>query len=345
MTETPKSEWLSAYLYYNEPWETFLVKAVEPYIKTVMQTGIAEQYFFIRYWDRGPHIRLRFKGDPKVVATILRPNLKEHFMSYFESKPSQRTEPNYPPSFPDHFKWLPNNSVVFMDYEPEIRRYGGAVGLDIAEWQFHAASDIALHCLKNRALNWSYDDALGTAIKLHLAFVSAVEMDIQEATSFFHFLYHNWLPRSFRYYHKKLTREAYIQQAEELTAAFAKSFTLQKDTLVPFHQVMWEALESDVEFEEADLNIWIKNNRTVHQRLAEAMEAQQLEERPPEEQYQLSNNAVVNAKRKLIWSFYGDYFHMTNNRLGILNRDEGFLAYLMMESLLILSRREEMVSE
>ena len=51
MTDVLTSKWLSAYLYYNEPWETFLVEAVEPYVKTVMQTGIAEQYFFIRAID------------------------------------------------------------------------------------------------------------------------------------------------------------------------------------------------------------------------------------------------------------------------------------------------------
>ena len=30
---------------------------------------------------------------------------------------------------------------------------------------------------------------------------------------------------------------------------------------------------------------------------------------------------------------YADYLHLTNNRLGVLNRDEGYLAYLMMRSM------------
>jgi len=333
MTGVLNSQWLSAYLYYNEPWETFLVEAVEPYIKTVMQTGVADQYFFIRYWDRGPHIRLRFKAETKIINEILRPNLEEHFLGYFDSKPSQRTEPNYPLSFPDEYKWLPNNSVVFCDYEPEVNRYGGLAGVKIAELQFQVSADITLQSIKHRLLEWSYDDALGVAIKLHLGFAFAMGMDLSEAASFFHFLYHNWLPRSFRYYHKKLSREEYLQQANELTDAFAQSFELQKEQLIPFHLAMWEALATQSEFEEEALNTWLSVNQSIKLQLDKASLEGQLEERAPEEQYSLVNNAVLEEDQQLLWSIYGDYFHMTNNRLGILNRDEGFLAYLMMGSL------------
>ena len=31
------------------------------------------------------------------------------------------------------------------------------------------------------------------------------------------------------------------------------------------------------------------------------------------------------------WAIYDSYVHMTNNRLGILNRDEAYLAYIMVE--------------
>ena len=100
------SNWLAAYLYYNEPWEQLLTDAIHPYVKTVLTTGIAQQYFFIRYWDRGPHIRLRFKGDPKIINAVLQPNLEEHFLNYYDSRPSHRSEPKYPPHFPKEHKWF-----------------------------------------------------------------------------------------------------------------------------------------------------------------------------------------------------------------------------------------------
>ena len=340
MTKITTSEWLSTYLYYNEPWEIFLVEAVEPYIKMVIQTGIAEQYFFIRYWDRGPHIRLRFKGDPKIIETMLRPNIEEYFLGYFDSKPSQRTEPTYPDTLPDEYKWLPNNSMQFVPYEPEIDRYGGILPTQIAELQFQASSDVVLHHLKEIKNDWTYEDALGVAIKLHLSFAHATGMNQSQARQFFQFIYYNWLPRSFRFYHNKLSQEEYIAQAKESTAAFEKSFEIQKDTLLPYQEVLWEALNSGEKMEEETLNTWTSTNAYIKLQLDSAQMRNELFERPEEEQYSIANQSVLDPMKKLRWSIYGDYFHMTNNRLGIHNKDEGYLAYLMMECLKQMEQKE-----
>ena len=176
--------WLAAHLYYNEPWEEFLTKGVEPYIRTLMRTGIASQYFFIRYWDRGPHLRLRFKADRTIIDQLLRPNLQEHFEHYFESRPSQRTEPHYPPDFPEQYKWLPNNTLQWLPYEPEYERYGGSIGMAIAERQFQASSDIALNSIRQKGFKWTYDDALGTAVKLHLSFAHTLGLNLEEVAVF-----------------------------------------------------------------------------------------------------------------------------------------------------------------
>ena len=77
--------WLSVHLFYNEPWEEFLQKAVEPYVNTAIQTGIATQYFFIRYWERGPHIRLRLKGDVEMINTILKVIQIQQIRSFFDA--------------------------------------------------------------------------------------------------------------------------------------------------------------------------------------------------------------------------------------------------------------------
>jgi hypothetical protein len=38
------------------------------------------------------------------------------------------------------------------------------------------------------------------------------------------------------------------------------------------------------------------------------------------------------AKQQL-WAIYDSYIHMLNNRLGIMNRDEGYLGFLIKEVL------------
>ena len=82
--------WLAAFLYYAEPWEGFLIKVVQPFVRSVMEKNMAEQFFFIRYWERGPHIRLRFKGEKEPLESKVKPQLESYFRSYFKEKPSQR---------------------------------------------------------------------------------------------------------------------------------------------------------------------------------------------------------------------------------------------------------------
>ncbi len=341
MTTSPKNNWLAAHLYYNEPWEEFLTKAVEPYITSVMRAGVAEQYFFIRYWDRGPHIRLRFKADEAVIEQLFRPNLLEHFENYFEDKPSKRTDPNYPINFPDDFKWLPNNSVQFFNYEPEVDRYGGPIGVKIAEEHFQISSDITLNYIKGKGLKWTYDDALGVAVKLHLSFVFVMGLDLNEAVSFFRMIFYNWLPRSFRFYSKGLSKEDYRKLSYETIDSFSRSYEMQKAALIPFHQSLWNGLEAGSDFEEDNMNVWIAKNKIIKNKLDQAASLNQLLPRDSTFQLPAKVAQTLNPQQELYWNLFADFVHMTNNRLGILNKDEGYLGFLIMQSLLALTNQTD----
>ena len=83
-----------------------------------------------------------------MINSILKPNLEEHFNHYFESKPSRRVEPNYPPNFSEDLKWYPNNTLKYSDYEPEFGRYGGSVGIALSEKQFLISSQTVLEFIK-----------------------------------------------------------------------------------------------------------------------------------------------------------------------------------------------------
>jgi len=333
MSKGQNNSWLAAHLYYNEPWEGFLTKCVEPYIASVLSAGVVEQYFFIRYWDRGPHIRLRFKGESSIIEQLFRPNLLEHFENYFEDKPSKRTNPNYPLNFPDEFKWLPNNSVQFFNYEPEYERYGGTVGTQIAEEHFQISSVATLNNIKEKGFKWTYDDALGAAIKLHLSFVYTMGFDLKSAVSFFRMIFYNWLPRSFRFYSKGLSKKDYHKLSRETINSFSRAYDLQKETLIPFHQALWEGLETKSEFEEENLNSWITKIFLIKEKFDTALKNNQI--RTGEMSFQLPPEVAksLDKGQKFLWNIYADFIHMTNNRLGILNKDEGYLGYLIMKSL------------
>jgi thiopeptide-type bacteriocin biosynthesis protein len=331
MNKHSHDTWLSIHLFYNEPWEDFLQKAIEPYVNTAVQTGIAQQYFFIRYWEKGPHVRLRLKGDLEMINSILKPNLEEHFNHYFESKPSRRIEPNYPPGFSENLKWYPNNTLRYSDYEPEFGRYGGPVGVALCEKQFFISSQTVLEFIKLKGKTWSYDDAMGIAIKLHLIFIHAAGLSIDAAISFFDFYAKNWLPYTFKNLQQEITEEDFEVQSTLSIRAFEESFESQKASLISFHSILWNTMEEGDSFDEEILNKWLNENKLILNDLFLNEKEEGLSSRTAKYDYQVKPTQY--PEKELIWSILVDCIHMTNNRLGIFNRDESYLSFMMMRCL------------
>lgn len=322
-------KWLAAYLYYAEPWEKFLSEAVHPFVTDVLKDKWADHYFFIRYWEKGPHIRLRFWGDENKLTRELQPRLTDHFNSYFDKNPSARIDPEWLKDAPEEHQWFPNNSIQFIEYEPEVERYGGEHAIAIAEQQFETSSTAIFSIIKD-SNDWSYDRALGAAIQLHLGFAHATGMPLEETKEFYAYIFAGWFPRAYNHYGLQDNQEGLKKQQEETLKAFNENFEKQKDTLVNYHELLWEAFESTEEFEMEWLNQWLIDMKDIAEKLQQLDKKSQLVF-PKEFKPNLSLKTPAN--HQYYWSIYNSYIHMTNNRLGILNRDEGYLGYLIKESL------------
>jgi thiopeptide-type bacteriocin biosynthesis protein len=312
--------WLGAHLYYAEPWEKFLVEAVHPFVVEVVSKKLAEQFFFIRYWERGPHIRLRLKGERYALEHELKPWLESFFLEYFHRCPSRRDEVKNRDNLPSDRSWYPNNSIQSVRYEPEIDRYGGSESIVIAERQFELSSRAAL-CLFNEYPDWDYDRALGSAIQLHLAFAYAVGMSLNEARLFYSQVFGSW----FRLFLAPPDPDVQ-SQPELILKAFEESFDKQKPVLAPFHQALWNALNEKANFEKEWMNTWIKEMKTIGSQLKECQESRHLSFPAG---LKADPHVFVPESNQALWFILESYVHMTNNRLGILNRDEAFLGYLI----------------
>lgn len=319
--------WISAYLYYAEPWDVFLRKGVNPFVKKVLKEKLATGYFFIRYWERGPHIRLRFSGEQQALDEKLKPFITEHFESYFKQHPSSRVDPPGLETLPATQQWFPNNSVQFIPYEPEIQRYGGEMAISVAEQQFQASSDAVMGVMND---TWNYERALGTAIQMHLSFAHTLGMDIAETAEFYSYIFHSWLPMAYNGFAQGMSREKQIELQNEAIKAFEQQFVLQEAMLVPYHQMILEALNEKTDFEEDWLNKWIADTGIVYGHLKGLQDIGKIEY---PDRYAFSKPFQTREERRQLWSIYASYVHMTNNRLGIQNRDEGYLGYLIMKSL------------
>jgi thiopeptide-type bacteriocin biosynthesis protein len=261
----------------------------------------------------------------------LKPGLIKHFEEYFRTKPSKRADPQWVSALPADQQWCPNNSVQFIEYEPEVERYGGPSGIVIAEEQFELSSRVVLDVIKESAA-WDYERALGAAIQLHLAFAHTFKMDKSESAEFYADIFKGWFASAYGY-SEGLSKDEIGQRQEVTLKAFEEQLNNQKNMLVNYHQMIWEALQDGYNFEQEWMNQWISGMKLIARKLTEAQSGNVL---------QFSNwvkpdkGLSTPAERQFLWSIIGSYVHMTNNRLGILNRDEAFLGYIIKNCLKII---------
>lgn len=127
-TFAPGSEWLYAKLYARgEGGDALLLEAVEPAVARALEEGWIDSWFFIRYGDPLPHLRVRFHGDPAILLGRVLPLLNENLEPFTRSGRCAR--------------------VSLDSYEPEIARYGGTEGMACAERLFAADSDAVLRLI------------------------------------------------------------------------------------------------------------------------------------------------------------------------------------------------------
>ena len=320
--------WIGAYLYYPEPWEEFLVHGVKPFVEIVFEKKLVEQFFFIRYWERGPHIRLRFKGNKNRLEKEVKNTLEIFFTKYFEDHPSKRKKSKLYKKLPAKQQWFPNHSIQHIEYKPEIARYGGPAGVLIAEEQFEASSRAVLSILEESEA-WNYEQALGYAIQLHLSFAFAMSMDLMQAKQFYSHIFQDWFVRSYRL-RKDISEEGLTKYRDSTLKAFEEIFNNQKSTLISYHKALWRALEKNIEFEQNWLNNWLNEMTIISNKLKKAQKEHKLIFL---KRFVPNSKINVSETNQILWAILGSYVHMTNNRLGILNRDEAYLGYLIKRSL------------
>jgi thiopeptide-type bacteriocin biosynthesis protein len=145
--------WLSVHVFLGDPVEAerYLRERLEPVVQRWRASGALERWFFIRYWEGGPHLRIRLCGpvaqdEGRVLATFA-----EDIASFSTANPPTRED--YYRAHPfdgqpvaiDALPWFAEGTVARIDYEPETLRYGGADTMAANEDLFCLSSRIALN--------------------------------------------------------------------------------------------------------------------------------------------------------------------------------------------------------
>src|ERR1700722_9423717 len=72
------SEWISAHLFFDGgTYSTLSDDVILDVVKPFLASYSSVQWFFVRYDEEGPHVRLRVKGPPEWLGDIVAPALRQ----------------------------------------------------------------------------------------------------------------------------------------------------------------------------------------------------------------------------------------------------------------------------
>ncbi|MEU6819595.1 lantibiotic dehydratase [Streptomyces atriruber] len=128
----PGGPWLYASLYSSaERQDELLTGPLHRFLSALPtpsdEAGGVDRWFFIRYADPDPHLRLRLHGDPSLLNGVLLPRLHDLAQQLAADGLARGLRLN--------------------SYSPETERYGGPTLLGAAEEVFHADSQLVLERL------------------------------------------------------------------------------------------------------------------------------------------------------------------------------------------------------
>lgn len=143
--------WRCIHIFYYDNHDFIIRAGLTP----ILSRNNIENFFFIRYWENGPHIRLRIKD----IDDQLFEKIKYDICNFIKTNPSKliinkdkyikraseygKKEKN----FTNNKGIISNNTVKDWVYEPEFKKYHGIQGVPIAEKEFIYSSKLAMKIL------------------------------------------------------------------------------------------------------------------------------------------------------------------------------------------------------
>lgn len=130
--------------------EDFLIDWAVPQIRSLLARHATSQWFFIRYWEGGPHLRIRLRdvkaADARTLIAAARAAAAERQAATVLSRQEYYGGHGFDgrPLAVQDLPWFPDGSVEAIAYVPELQRYGGDHAMGPSEALFCTSSEIAV---------------------------------------------------------------------------------------------------------------------------------------------------------------------------------------------------------
>jgi thiopeptide-type bacteriocin biosynthesis protein len=336
--------WRSEYLFFNGhiysgECDRVVFQVMEPFVRRCQAEGWIDQWFFIRYSERGFHVRLRLHGERATLENVVAPALRAHVESIDPGivedfplppfvppagqaaggdGPAGEQAANEPaPSAAQGGPALPEGEpgrvthLMMVEYEPETERYGGPEGVRLAERFFEVSSEATLALLQ-RGNAAERSSRLGKGLLAMVVLVHVFRGDRDGGADFARQYGLNYL-------------RTLVPDEERRSAwlgAFGSGFEQQAETLSMYVEEVWSRMDEGESLSEA-LDRYHADLLPIRDHFRELLETGRLGR--AEMPFRTWEHAVA--------GIVSSYVHMMNNRLGISIQEESYLAYLMVRAL------------
>ncbi|MET9017814.1 lantibiotic dehydratase C-terminal domain-containing protein [Streptomyces olivaceoviridis] len=150
------ADWVCAHIFYDTDQDLLLTDCVRPLVAELTADGLVQRYFFLRYWEGGPHVRLRLLPAASADRSAIELRTGKRIREFLASTPAADVVDRS--RFTQVAAGLaglegrsghdvlvrPNNSVEFLPYEREYDDYGRGAAIAAVEQHFFESSRLAL---------------------------------------------------------------------------------------------------------------------------------------------------------------------------------------------------------
>ena len=326
------TRWLAAHLFFNHDTGIYTgecdevaLELAEPFVRRCQREGWIDGWFFIRYSEYGPHVRLRLHGRAEVMDDVVWPALREHVRALYPEvlfeRPDVPAMPVYTPGEPPPPPPEPREGpfrvthAALIEYEPETERYGGPEGVRLAERMFEVSSEAACSLLRKTSRT-ERSSRLGKGLLTMVELMHTFSLGDRAAAS-------RWANQYNIGYLRGVARDEEARGA--WLGAFDSGYGSQADTLGEYVEEVWSRMDEGEPLSDA-LDLYRDGLLEVRGHFRELFDTGKLV--GPMEPY-----TPYTTWEMAVGGICSSYLHMMNNRLGITIQEESYLAYLIMRTL------------
>ena len=301
--------WIGAHIFIRRQerrcFDEVIRSVVRPIVDAYTRDETVRRWFFIRYAQHGPHIRLRLLRDPRISEEILRLRLQRDISALLPDDIAGVADG----LIERHARSSACPALWWVEYQPETARYGSDDALALSEAIFEVSSLMSSAVIADLDSD-DLDGRWGYGIAAMICLVARTGIDRANAAELMRDHRDLWFPST--------KRASPTETWNEYDRAFHTS-----PNYAPLIDAVWNATREDSSALPEPLQLFVDRLSPIMASLQVLTESQ-LYRRP---------DGVATSWQHAVSHLTSSHLHMTNNRLGIQPNEEPFLAHVAMQAL------------